>query len=81
MLNWPFDFIFTILMKVLVSCMENPNLFIEVLDKLGHFIDKNVDFDQNKISFSRLSPNFVLPITFFPSNLNSSPFQVEDFFT
>jgi hypothetical protein len=35
-------------MKVLISCTENPNLFIEVLDELELFIDKKVIFDEKK---------------------------------
>jgi hypothetical protein len=34
-----FFFLFTILMKVLILWMENPNFFIEVLDELDLFID------------------------------------------
>jgi hypothetical protein len=37
-------------MKVLISCTENPNFFIEVLDELELFIDKKVIFDENEIS-------------------------------
>jgi hypothetical protein len=37
-------------MKVLISCTENPNFFIEVLDELELFIDKKVIFDEKKIS-------------------------------
>jgi hypothetical protein len=37
-------------MKVLISCTENPNFFIEVLDELKLFIDKKVIFDEKKIS-------------------------------
>jgi hypothetical protein len=37
-------------MKVLISCTENPNFFIEVLDELEPFIDKKVIFDEKKIS-------------------------------
>jgi hypothetical protein len=35
-------------MKVLISCTENPNFFIEVLDELELFIDKKVIFDEKK---------------------------------
>jgi hypothetical protein len=35
-----FYFLFTIVMKVLISCTENPKFFIEVLDELELFIDK-----------------------------------------
>jgi hypothetical protein len=38
------------LMKVLISCTENPKKFIEVLDELELFIDKKVIFDEKKIS-------------------------------
>jgi hypothetical protein len=37
-------------MKVLISCTENPKIFIEVLDELELFIDKKVIFDEKKIS-------------------------------
>jgi hypothetical protein len=33
-------------MKVLISCTENPNFFIEVLDELELFIDKKVIFEK-----------------------------------
>jgi hypothetical protein len=36
-------------MKVLISCTENPKIFIEVLDELELFIDKKVIFDEKKI--------------------------------
>jgi hypothetical protein len=45
-----FYFLFTIVMKVLISCTENPKFFIEVLDELELFIDKKVIFDEKKIS-------------------------------
>jgi hypothetical protein len=45
-----FYFLFTIVMKVLISCTENSNIFIEVLDELEVFIDKKVIFDEKKIS-------------------------------
>jgi hypothetical protein len=45
-----FYFLFTIVMKVLISCTENPNIFIEVLDELELFIDEKVIFDEKKIS-------------------------------
>jgi hypothetical protein len=45
-----FYFLFTIVMKVLISCTENPKIFIEVLDELELFIDKKVIFDEKKIS-------------------------------
>jgi hypothetical protein len=35
-------------MKVLVSYTENPNFFIEVLDKLELFIDYKVIFDEKQ---------------------------------
>jgi hypothetical protein len=37
-------------MKVLISCTENPKIFIEVLDELELFIDKKVIFDEKKFS-------------------------------
>jgi hypothetical protein len=45
-----FNFLFTIGMKVLISCTENPNFFIEILDDLELFIDKKVIFDEKYIS-------------------------------
>jgi hypothetical protein len=41
-------------MKVLISCTENPNFFIEVLDELELFIDKKVIFDKKKFPSVRL---------------------------
>jgi hypothetical protein len=41
-----FYFLFTIVMKVLISCTENPKLCIKVLDELELFIDKKVIFDE-----------------------------------
>jgi hypothetical protein len=38
-------------MKVLISCTEKPNFFIEVLEELELFIGKKVIFDENKKSF------------------------------
>jgi hypothetical protein len=79
-------------MKVLISCTENPKIFIEVLDELELFIDKKVIFDEKIFSVDppsavrrlpsavcRLSTNFVIRITFFPFNLDTSPFQVKVF--
>jgi hypothetical protein len=74
-------------MKVLISCTENPKIFIEVLDELELFINKKVIFDEKKISVGvgppsavcRLSTNFVIRITFFPFNPDTSPFQVKVF--
>jgi hypothetical protein len=43
-----FYFLFTIVMKVLISCTENPKIFIVVLDELELFIDKKVIFDEKK---------------------------------
>jgi hypothetical protein len=37
-------------MKVLISCTENPKIYIEVLDELVLFIDKKVIFDENFFS-------------------------------
>jgi hypothetical protein len=62
-----------------------PKIFIEVLDKLELYIDKKVIFDEKKISVGppsaacRLSANFVIHVTFFPLNLDTSPFQVKVF--
>jgi hypothetical protein len=72
-------------MKVLISRTEKPKTFIEVLDELKLFIDKKVIFDEKKISVGpppavcRLSANFAIHITFFPFNLDTSPFQVKVF--
>jgi hypothetical protein len=51
------------------------------------FIDKKVIFNEKKISVGppppsavrHLSANFVIRITFFPFNLDTSPFQVKVF--
>jgi hypothetical protein len=78
-------------MKVLISCTENPKIFIEVLDELELFIDEKVIFDEKKISVDPpsdirrppsaavclLSINFVIRIFFFTFNLDTSPFQVK----
>jgi hypothetical protein len=45
-----FYFLFTTVMKILVSCTENPNFFIEVLDEQRLFIDKKVIFSNKKKS-------------------------------
>jgi hypothetical protein len=37
-------------MNVLISCTENPKIFIEVLDELELFIDKKVIFDEKNFS-------------------------------
>jgi hypothetical protein len=59
-------------MKVLISGMEIPELFI----------DKKVIFDEKKFpSVRRLSENFVIRITCFPFNLETSPLQVKIFYT
>jgi hypothetical protein len=69
-------------MKVLISCREKLKFFSEVLDELELFIDKKLIFYEKKISVGpprRLSANFVIRITFFPFNLDTSPFQVKVF--
>jgi hypothetical protein len=72
-------------MKVLISCTEKPIFFIEVLNELEIFIDKKMISDEKKISVGppsavrRLSANFVIRITFFHFNLDTSPFQVKVF--
>jgi hypothetical protein len=66
-------------MKVLILCTENPKFFIEVLGELELFIDKRVIFDEKKIAVCRLSANFVIHITFFLFNLDTSSFQVKVF--
>jgi hypothetical protein len=53
-----FYFLFTIVMKVLVSGTDNPNLLIEVLDELELFIDKKIIFDGKKMS---VGPPFAAP--------------------
>jgi hypothetical protein len=45
--NPVFYFLVTKVMKVLISCTENPKFFIEVLDELELFIDKKAIFDEN----------------------------------
>jgi hypothetical protein len=47
--------------------------FIEILDELELFIDKK-NFRRSAVR--RLSTNFVIRITFFSFNLDTSPFQV-----
>jgi hypothetical protein len=37
-------------MKVLISCTENPKIFIEVQDELELFIDKKLIFDEKFFS-------------------------------
>jgi hypothetical protein len=51
----PFGFYFlcTIVMKVLISCTENPKNFIKVLEELKVFFDKKVIFDEKIISAIR----------------------------
>jgi hypothetical protein len=67
-------------MKALISCTENPKNFIEVLDELELFIDKKGIFDEKKhfrrSTVCRLSGNFVIHLTFFPFNLDTSPFRL-----
>jgi hypothetical protein len=53
-----FYFLFTIVMKVLVSGTDNPNLLIEVLDELELFIDKKIIFDGKKMF---VGPPFAAP--------------------
>jgi hypothetical protein len=62
----------------------DPIFFVEVLDGSGLFIDKKVILDINKnvcqtVAATRLSANFLIRITFFPFNLDTSPFQVKVF--
>jgi hypothetical protein len=60
-------------MKEFISCTENPNFLIEVLNELELFIDKKVIFDEKKISaVCRLSANFVIRITFQPRHFSFS---------
>jgi hypothetical protein len=67
-------------MKVLNLCTENTNFFIEVLNELELFIDKKVIFDFGLPPPPRpLSAYFLIRITIFPSNLDTSPFQVKVF--
>jgi hypothetical protein len=62
-----FYFLFTIVMKVLISCTEKPKFFIEVLDELEPFINKKVIFDEKKISGGLPSVSkFCNPHNFFP---------------
>jgi hypothetical protein len=46
-------------MKLLISCTENPKIFIEVLDELELFIDKKVIFDEKKILVGPPPPSAV----------------------
>jgi hypothetical protein len=46
-------------MKVLISCTEKPKFFIEVLDELELFIDKEVIFDEKKFQSVRRLPSAV----------------------
>jgi hypothetical protein len=71
-------------MKILISCTENPNFFIEVLDELELFIDNKVIFDKKKnpsvrraVCRSPYVSKFCNPHNFFPFNLDTSPFQVK----
>jgi hypothetical protein len=65
---------------------EKSKIKIQVLCELKLFIDKKVIFDEKKISVEtprravcRLSANFVIHISFFLFNLDTSPFQVKVF--
>jgi hypothetical protein len=75
-------------MKVLISCTENPKLFIEIfiLDELELFMDKKVIFDEKIFSVGppavcrlRLLGNVVIRIIFFSFNQDTSRFQVKVF--
>jgi hypothetical protein len=44
-------------MKVLISCTENPRIYIEVLDELELFIDKEVIFDEKNSSVGNTTSN------------------------
>jgi hypothetical protein len=46
-------------MKVLISCTENPNFFIEFLDELELFIDEKGIFDEKKKSVGPAAPSAV----------------------
>jgi hypothetical protein len=67
-------------MKVLISCTENPNIFIEVLDELELFIDKKVIFDEKK-KFAGPPPvsKYCNPHNFFFTlNLDTSPLRFSE---
>jgi hypothetical protein len=67
------------LLKELISCSENPKTFIEVLDELklqGKKKNPSVRRLPSAVRQRRLSANLVIRITFFPFNLDTSPFQV-----
>jgi hypothetical protein len=64
-------------MKVLISCTEKPIIFIEVLDELEILIDKKVIFVGPPSAVCHLSANFVIHMTVFPFNLDTSSFQVK----
>jgi hypothetical protein len=49
----------------LISCTENPKIFIEVLDELELFIDKKVTFDEKKNFVATSVSNFCNPHNFF----------------
>jgi hypothetical protein len=76
-----FYFLFTIVMKVLISCTEKPIFFIGVLDESELFIDKKVIFDEknffqsavrSRIKFCRIlwsSPYHMIFWIFFISKI------------
>jgi hypothetical protein len=59
-------------MKVLISCTENSNIFIEILNELELFIDKKVIFGLRRGAPS--VSKFCNPHNFFPFNLDTSSF-------
>jgi hypothetical protein len=64
-----FNFLFTIVIKVLILCTENPKFFIEVLDELELLIDKKVIIEEKKFPSVRRAvyrpPSTVRRHTFF----------------
>jgi hypothetical protein len=79
LLKMDFYFLFTIVMKVLISCTENPNFFIEVLDELELLIDKKVIFDETKISIGPPSARRLPSVSKFCNPHNFFSFQPRHF--
>jgi hypothetical protein len=64
--SWSPISLITIVMKVLISCTENPNIFIEVLDELELLIDKKVIFTEPKYGEHPIYFTFVRRIQLSP---------------
>jgi hypothetical protein len=80
---WCFYFLFTIVnSNESIGFMYEKSKILEFLDELEHFNDKKVIFDDDEKMFPsvrRLTANFVIRITFFSFNLDTSTFQVKVF--